>query len=118
MRGAVFICRMRSRAKRKPTKKLPPMHPGEILREEYLVPLNISPGRLAKACGIPRTRVERIASETTRITADTALRLAKALNTSPQLWMNLQNDYDVQIASRELADELAKVDRIIPSRAA
>jgi hypothetical protein len=46
-----------SRAKRKPTKKLTPMHPGEVLREEYLVPLNISPGRLTKACGIPRTRI-------------------------------------------------------------
>ena len=69
-------------------KKLPPMHPGEVLREEFLVPLNMAPGALARACGIPRTRIERLANETTNITADTALRLAKALNTTPQLWLN------------------------------
>jgi len=57
-------------------KKLPPLHPGEILREEFLVPLGLSPGALAKAVGVPRTRVERIAAETTGITADTALRSA------------------------------------------
>ena len=60
-------------------KKLKPMHPGEVLREEFLVPLKMSPGALAKTCGLPRTRIERIASEQTGITADTALRLAKAL---------------------------------------
>ena len=66
-------------------RKLPPMHPGEVLREEFLVPLNLSAGALAKACGLPRTRIERIATETTGITADTALRLGKALGTSTQL---------------------------------
>ena len=80
-------------------KKLKPMHPGEVLREEFLVPLKMSAGALAKACGLPRTRVERIASEQTGITADTALRLAKALGTTAQLWLNLQNDYDVQMRS-------------------
>ena len=55
--------------------KLPPLHPGEILREEFLVPLNLSPGALAKAMGVSRTRVERIAAQTSGITADTALRL-------------------------------------------
>jgi addiction module HigA family antidote len=84
------------------TKKLKPMHPGEVLREDFLVPLKMSARALAKACGLPRTRVERIASEQTGITADTALRLAKALGTTAQLWLNLQNDYDVQIAKRDL----------------
>ena len=83
-------------------KKLKPMHPGEVLREEFLVPLKMSAGALAKACGLPRTRIERIASEQTGITADTALRLGKALGTTAQLWLNLQNDYDVQIAKRDL----------------
>ncbi len=83
-------------------KKLKPMHPGEVLREEFLVPLKMSAGALAKACGLPRTRIERIASEQTGITADTALRLAKALGTTAQLWLNLQNDHDVQIAKRDL----------------
>jgi addiction module HigA family antidote len=71
-------------------KKLPPLHPGEVLREEFLVPFKLSPGALAKAMGVPRTRVERIAAETTGTTADTALRLSKALGTSAQLWLNLQ----------------------------
>ena len=66
-------------------KKLPPLHPGEVLREEFLVPLGLSPGALAKAMGVPRTRVERIAAESTGVTADTALRLSKALGTSAQL---------------------------------
>ena len=63
-------------------KTLPPMHPGEVLREEFLVPLNLSAGALAKRCGLPRTRIERIASEAIGITADTALRLGKALGTT------------------------------------
>jgi len=69
------------------------MHPGEVLREEFLVPLGLSAGALAKACGVPRTRIERIANEETAVTADTALRLGKALGTSAQLWLNLQNEF-------------------------
>ena len=60
-------------------RKLKPMHPGEVLREEFLIPLKMSAGALAKACGLPRTRLERIVSEHIGITADTALRLGKAL---------------------------------------
>jgi addiction module HigA family antidote len=96
----------------KMTKKLAPMHPGEVLREEFLVPLNLSAGALAKACGLPRTRIERIAAETTGITADTALRLGKALGTSAQLWMNLQNRYDVEVATREIGKKLDKIEPI------
>lgn len=94
------------------SKKLPPMHPGEVLREEFLVPLKISAGRLAKAAGLPRTRIERIAAETTGITADTALRMARALGTSPQLWLNLQNDYDLQVAEKALARVLPKIETV------
>jgi len=90
-------------------KTLPPLHPGEVLREEYLEPLKLSPGKLAKACGIPRTRIERIASERFGITADTALRLGKALGTSAQFWLNLQNDYDLRVAKVAIAKELEKV---------
>jgi len=93
-------------------KKLPPLHPGEVLREEFLRPLNLSPGALAKAMGVPRTRVERIASETTGITADTALRLSKALGTSTQLWLNLQNRFDVETAEHAIGKELAKITRV------
>jgi antitoxin HigA-1 len=83
-------------------KKLPPMHPGEVLREEFLIPLGLSAGALAKACGVPRTRIERIANEETAITADTALRLGKALGTSAQLWLNLQNEFDMRTAKRQI----------------
>lgn len=85
------------------------MHPGEVLREEFLLPLNMSAGALAKICGLPRTRIERIASEQTGITADAALRLAKALGTTTQLWLNLQNDYDIQIAKRDLGKALDRI---------
>jgi len=91
------------------TKKLPPMHPGEVLREEFLVPMNMAPGKLAKACGLPRTRIERIASEQTAITADTALRLGRALKTTADFWMNLQSRYDMQIAAREIGRALEKI---------
>jgi addiction module HigA family antidote len=94
-------------------KKLPPMHPGEVLREEFLIPLGMSAGALAKTCGVPRTRIERLANEETGITADTALRLAKALSTSAQLWLNLQNAYDMQTAEREIGTDLAKIEPVI-----
>jgi addiction module HigA family antidote len=68
--------------------------------------------------GLPRTRIERIAAETTGITADTALRLGKALGTSTQLWMNLQNRYDVEIAKREIGKKLDKIEPIIGHAAA
>ena len=95
------------------TKKLEPMHPGEVLREEFLVPLGMSAGALARACGVPRTRIERLANEETGVTADTALRLAKVFGTSPELWLNLQNDFDVQTAKREIGKELDKIDPVI-----
>jgi len=96
-----------------PTKTLPPLHPGEVLREEFLVPLKLSPGALAKATGVPRTRIERIAAETTGITADTALRLGKALNTSAQLWLNLQNSYDLAMAERAVGKQVEKIKPVV-----
>src|SRR6185437_5585654 len=94
------------------SKKLPPLHPGEVLREEFLVPLGVSVGTLAKAMGVPRTRVERIATESIGITADTALRLGKALGTSAQLWLNLQNRYDMETAERAIGKKLARISRV------
>jgi addiction module HigA family antidote len=99
-------------------KRLPPLHPGEVLREEFLVPLGLSAGALAKAMGVPRTRVERIVAETTGITADTALRLARAFGTSAQLWLNLQNRYDVETAERAIGKELARIERVTGGAAA
>ena len=92
------------------TKKLPPLHPGEVLREEFLVPLEMSSGALAKACGVPRTRIERLANEQIGVTADTALRLSKVFGTTPELWLNLQNVFDVATARRKIASELDRIE--------
>jgi addiction module HigA family antidote len=73
----------------------PAVHPGEVLREEYLVPYAMSAYQLAKAIKVPRTRVERIAKEQTGVTSDTALRLARFFGTSSQFWMNLQSNHDL-----------------------
>lgn len=82
------------------------------------MPLNVSAGVLAKACGLPRRRIERIASEQTGITADTALRLGKALGTTAELWLNLQNDYDIQIAKRDLGKALDRIETVNKPEAA
>ena len=99
-------------------RKLKAMHPGEVLREEFLIPLQMSAGALAKACSLPRTRIERIAGEQTGITADTALRLGKALGTTAQLWLNLQNDYDIQVAKRDLGKVLERIQTVNKPKAA
>ena len=95
------------------TRKLPPLHPGEMLREEFLIPLRMSAGALARVCGVPRTRIERLANEETGVTADTALRLSKAFGTTAALWLNLQNDYDIQLARRDIGKELDKIELVI-----
>jgi addiction module HigA family antidote len=110
--AALFMAAARSR--RRP---LPPMHPGEVLREEFLIPLGMSAGALARACGVVRTRIERLANEETGVTADTALRLAKAFGTSPELWLNLQNDFDVRNAKRQIGRKLAKIRPVITAAA-
>ena len=92
---------------------LPPLHPGEVLREEFLVPMNLSPYALAKACGVPRTRIERIVREELGISADTALRLGRYFEIEPQFWLNLQNRYDLAKAGRMIGRAL---DRIPPHR--
>lgn len=88
---------------------LPPVHPGEILREEYLLPLKMSAGALAKRLGVPRTRIERLASEQTGVTPDTALRLGKFFNTTPEFWMNMQASYDLKMLAASLAADLAAI---------
>ena len=79
--------------------KLPPMHPGEMLRAEFR-PMDLTPYKVAKACGIPRTRIERIVREELGITANTALRLAKFFGTTVGFWMNLQTRYDIESPQR------------------
>lgn len=88
---------------------LPPIHPGEILREEYLIPLGLSAYALAKRIGVPRTRIERVVAAKTPITTDTALRLAKFFTTTPEFWMNMQTSYDLKIEVRAKKAELDKI---------
>ena len=76
-----------------------PLHPGEILREEFLVPLKLSAGQLARAIDVPRTRIERIVREEMGISANTALRLARYFGTSPELWLNLQQSYEIAVGA-------------------
>jgi addiction module HigA family antidote len=90
-------------------KKLPPVHPGEVLREDYLVPMKLAPYTLAKALGIPRTRIERLAREETPVTADTALRLARYFGTTPAFWMGMQAQYDIERAADTLDRELKRI---------
>ena len=90
-------------------KKLPPIHPGKILREEFLVPMKLTPYALAQSCGVPRTRIERLAREETPVTADTALRLGRYFGTTPQFWMNLQAQYDLERAEDTAAAALKRI---------
>ncbi|HEY5279341.1 MAG TPA: HigA family addiction module antitoxin [Pseudolabrys sp.] len=92
--------------------KLPPMHPGEMLREEFMKPMGLTPYKIAKACGVPRTRIERLVREELGISADTALRLAKFFGTSVGFWMNLQSRYDVRVAERAIAADLKGIEPI------
>jgi addiction module HigA family antidote len=90
-------------------KKLPNIHPGEILMEEFLIPMEISSYRLAKEIGIPQTRVSEITKGHRRITADTALRLSKYFGNSPKFWLGLQDDYDIEEESQLIAEELKRL---------
>src|SRR4051794_12528592 len=88
----------------------PPIHPGEILREEFLVPLGVSARRVAKACGVPRTRIERIIREELGISGDTAIRLGRFFGTTPEFWMNLQARYEVETAKLVLGKALDEIE--------
>ena len=87
-------------------EKLKPIHPGEILLEEFLIPMEISQNRLALDVGVPARRINEIVLGRRRITADTALRLSRYFETTPQLWLGLQTDYDLDVAEDELGERL------------
>ena len=89
--------------------KLPNIHPGEILLEEFLLPMEISQYRLAKDLHIPQTRISQIIKGHRRITADTALRLSKYFGTSAKFWLGLQDDYDLEEADDQLAEALKEI---------
>ena len=77
-----------------------PMHPGEVLKELYLDPLDMGAIAFARRLDVPRTRIERLLKGVTSVTPDTALRLARAFNTTPAYWMNMQTNYDMSVASK------------------
>ena len=87
-------------------RDFPPIHPGEVLREEFLMPLGISQYRLAKEINVPARRINEIVLEKRGISADTALRLGRYFSTTPQLWINLQARYDLEVVRDAIEDRL------------
>ena len=89
-------------------KNLKPVHPGEILKEEFMVPLGLSMNKMAMDLRVPVTRIADIVNERRGITADTALRFARYFKNTPAFWMNLQTRYDLEVAEDELADKVER----------
>ena len=96
-------------------KKLEPIHPGEILLEEFMKPLDISINRLAREIAVPPGRISEIVNGKRNISADTALRLGRYFSVSPDVWLGLQNEYDLRVARQVIGNELEK--RIHPHAA-
>ncbi|HWH39946.1 MAG TPA: HigA family addiction module antitoxin [Usitatibacter sp.] len=96
--------------------KMRPIHPGEILREEFLIPLGMSAHALSQAIRVPATRVNDIVNGRRGVTADTALRLARYFGNSAEFWLNVQAAYDLRTAERDVAPKIEK--EILPRRAA
>ena len=93
---------------RKSRRLLPPIHPGEILREDFMAPLGLSMNKLALDLHVPVTRIAEIVHGRRGITPDTALRLARYFNTSARFWLNLQAAYDLEVAQDELEESIAR----------
>jgi len=90
-------------------EKLPNIHPGEILNEEFLIPLNITAYRLAKETNIPQTRISEIIKGNRRVTADTALRLSIFFGNSAKFWLGLQDDYDIENELIDKSEEFGNI---------
>jgi len=88
--------------------KIPPLHPGEVLFEEFLKPMNISQNQLGRDLGVSPRRINEIIHGKRRITADTALRLARYFSNSPQFWLGLQMDYDLDVDTDRLSQRIEK----------
>ncbi len=98
------------------TNKLDPVHPGEILQHEFLEPMELSQNRLARDIGVPPRRINEIVLGKRRVTADTSLRLARYFNMSPEFWLGIQMDYDLDIETDRLGSRLdAEVGRYVSS---
>jgi addiction module HigA family antidote len=94
-------------------RKLKPISPGEILLEEFMKPLGISQNKLGREIGVPITRINEIVNGKRAITADTALRLGRYFGTSPEVWLTLQQQYDLRVVGREIEEEIR---RVVPLR--
>ena len=100
----IMRMRLKSSTTTKRTKRMAPLHPGEMLREEFMVPLGLSANAVALAMRVPTTRITEILNERRGISADTALRLAKLFRMTPEFWMGLQIDYDLEIAMDQIEE--------------
>jgi len=89
-------------------KRLPPVHPGEVLLEEFLKPMGLSQNRLGLSVGVHPRRINEIVLRKRRVTAETALRLARYFGTSPQFWLGLQSDFDLDVAADALGERLER----------
>jgi antitoxin HigA-1 len=89
---------------------LAPVHPGEVLREEFLEPLALTPYALAAALRVPRTRLERLVREETAVTPDTALRLARYFGTTPEFWLGIQARYDIETVRQHVDEDIAAIE--------
>ena len=101
-----------------PVNGMRPVHPGEILREDFLAPLNLSVNALAQSLRVPATRLHEIVKERRAVTPDTALRLSRYFGGDAQSWLNLQASYDLKVAERELDGHPARSDRARPETGA
>ena len=90
------------------SRRLPPVHPGEILREDLMEPLGLSINKVARDLRVPVTRMSEIVNGRRSITADTALRLARYFSTTPEFWVNLQSAYDLDVATRASAEQIKR----------
>ena len=96
-------------------KKLPPVHPGEVLLEDFMTPLGLSQYRVAKDIGVPPLRISQIVRGMRAVTADTALRLARYLGTTPGIWMRLQARYDLEVAQAKLGKTIDREVKVLDS---
>jgi addiction module HigA family antidote len=95
------------------TKTLPPIHPGEVLLEDFMKPLGLSTYRVAKDLGVSTLRISQIVRGQRAVSADTALRLARYFGTSPEVWMRLQAQYDLEVARRQIAKRVEREVKVL-----
>jgi len=98
-------------------ERLPPIHPGEVLLEDFMKPLSLSQYRVAQDIGVPTLRISQIVHGKRAVTADTAMRLARYFGTSPVVWLRLQARYDLEVAERKYGDRIAREVKVLAQAA-